>query len=371
MRSAVGRRRPLCGRRAPCSVLLATVLLVAVAVCALSTASFAAKKAKAPEAEREYLFLYPIYNMGAGAGFSISDSLSFLSEISEILESELGLSFTYDVVGTGDMSYDAAYELLAEELLKRGDFTYIPYKYYKKARELGAPVRPLAAPTMGGKKTYRNCLYVHRDSGFKTVRDLEGRKLAGEPGFSDVMWDDFNYMGIDRHPDEIFDRVETPDFQSRLYAVVMDEADVVYDSSWSVRFFSLFDTRFKRLVPLACGRERLIEQFIIYRETVPRPVVEKLSGILENFAKLKAFRKLPFYSAMKKMEFSFAPVTEEDLKALEKQEQEIIKEKKEFEAWMAEYEKRKSAGGKGDYKACKKKCAGAEDKEACMDECMK
>lgn len=352
------------------------VITLALAVfCVLPQAAnfaYGAGKAEATEEGREYLFLSFMFRMGAGAGFSFADYLAGVDQAIEIFKKEFGLKLAFDFVGNADMDYDESLGLLAKELVKRGDFAYMNYRYYKKARELGAPVRMLGIPTIHGRKTFKNCLYVHRDSKLKTLQDLEKKRLALGPGADDE-WviRDLRDIGVESPPDVFFNAVEIPDVQSQLYAVVIDEADVTLASDFWVYILSFFDTRFKKLVPLACGDPHYNNALFVHRETVPEADVNKAFDIFKNFSKHKEFKKLPFYHIVKKSKLSVARVSEEDVAAMESQMLEILKGKKEYEVWRAAYEKRKAVGtGKHDYKICKEWCAGAEDEVACLDECM-
>ncbi|MFH1539264.1 MAG: PhnD/SsuA/transferrin family substrate-binding protein [bacterium] len=352
-----------------------TGVLLLVAVFAAAPAAHGAEKTKKADEGREYLLLLPMINLGTGAGYSISDFMAYIYEIVEIFREDFGINIKAEYIGNADMSQSRVEEALLSELLKgRGDFFYMNILNYCRARQRGASIRPLVIPTIEGKTTVRYCLYVHRNSDFNNIQDLENKRIANNPRINDWSWLVFYLLGLRCHPNEYFEYMDISKTQSQMYSVLIDEADVTMQNENTVKFLSMFDTRFKKLKPISCTMDIDAGFVIAYREAVPKKTIDKISDILTNVIKYKPFKKLDIYPFIKRLKFSFKNVDDDEIwDSIEKNINAFEKLSKEYDAWKAEYEKRKAAGTKGDYKYCKEKCAGAENAEeevACLDECM-
>jgi len=286
--------------------------------------------------DKEYLILVPLFNIGSGAGFSISGYMSVFDQLVGIIETELGLKVSFEFVGDADMSYDELSDVVGEALVDRGDLAFVGYNAYEKVVEKGAPLKPIMMPALNRSKTYNWCLYALKDSEFESTDDLKGRKFAATAGVDPLGLQEFRRMGLIDDEGENYEIIDVDNFQSQFYAIMMDEADFAWGPDYAVKLLKVMDSRFKRLKTIECSGDYYFDAMILYRTTVEKEIIDIAVDTLKNFTKMKGFQKIPYYSVFKKAGLSFIPFDENDVKALKKQSDNFILWNEEYKAWKKE-----------------------------------
>jgi len=98
-----------------------------------------------------------------------------------MLKKRLGLDVQYEMVGSADMDQDTAMGLAMERMRKGGDMSWTDYPHYIKAQKDGVPLGIVSLMQIGDSVVYKNCFYALKNSPFKTISDLRGKRTSGGP----------------------------------------------------------------------------------------------------------------------------------------------------------------------------------------------
>lgn len=121
--------------------------------------------------EKEYFIGAPSIKGGAAAGKSISHWQNLFDKLKVRLEKELNVHLGLKIVPNTRVLFNE---------LKKGNIhlaIFDPLGYIIAKKE-GIPVKPYIALTPKGMTGGGICIYVHKDSGIKSVKELKGKKLG-------------------------------------------------------------------------------------------------------------------------------------------------------------------------------------------------
>ncbi len=196
---------------------------------------------------------------------------------------------------------------------------------YLAAKNKGMPVAPLLSFSTTGKKSAKWCLYAHKNSGLKNVKQLQGKRFLTDfpiflsskdslpPKESYIYWIIFKKILIQSGVNKPFHdflkefKVLPIPAESVSYAVLLREFDVFLDAPANIQTLKNYDKGFSELVPMTC-LDAPAGAPLIYRKDMPADIVEKLKNYLlppqkgsqaEEILK-KEFKGIRFFPASEK-----------------------------------------------------------------------
>lgn len=185
--------------------------------------------------------------------------------------------------------------------------TYLPM--YLTAKNMGLPIKPFASYTTSGKKGGAYCIYIHKDSVLKDVKQLQGKSFAAElPIFSskkDSLPPKESYLdwigvkkilmkhGINKPLGEVFKdfKVLPVPPESVAYSVLLKKFDAFYTSESYFYAITEYDKGFSNLKPLSCLQVPVMDP-AVYRKDVDPDMVAKVKNYLISPPKVSKAEKV-------------------------------------------------------------------------------
>lgn len=254
--------------------------------------------------EKEYFIGAPSVKGGAAAGKSISHWQSMFDKLQAEIEKELKVHIGLKFVANNRVLYNE---------LKKGNVhlaIFGPMEYIIAKKE-GVPIKPYLALTMKGAQGGGICLYVHKDSGIKSIKDLKGKKLGiwkapalppkGESwltkGSDPSGLEDWIFArlaitkaGFNQPVNSFFGQVTvTPSQESGLYVLVNKKFDAVVAKKYTWAAMEADNKQMDALKPLTC--EGGLEQPFVVAQNVDPGLLKKFKNLIMNLSKNPTLEK--------------------------------------------------------------------------------
>lgn len=156
-----------------------------------------------------------------------------------------------------------------------------------------------------------HCIYVKNGSSISDVSKLKGKRLITYPFAND-------YYSISKmlgdNPDDVFKKISTSGSESRIYSLILNQADAAYLSVNSYNSMANSNPTLKNAVhSLLCGEEYPLAPFFV-RSGADQEISELLIKILMNPEKEASLKEYQPYMEQKR--FHVVPVMEGDYKGV-------------------------------------------------------
>lgn len=217
--------------------------------------------------EKEYFIGAPSIKGGAAAGKSISHWQNLFDKLKVKIEKQLNAHLGLKIVANTRVLYNE---------LKKGNIhlaIFDPMTYVIAKKE-GIPVKPFIALTPKGITGGGICIYIRKDSGIKSVKELKGKKLGiGKPPSvppKGVNWltkgsdpsglDDWLFLrltlskaGLNQTIESFFNPVTiVPSQESGLYVLLNKKFDAAVARKYTWVSMEFENKKMNDLKPLVC-----------------------------------------------------------------------------------------------------------------------
>ncbi|MEW6202138.1 MAG: PhnD/SsuA/transferrin family substrate-binding protein [bacterium] len=323
------------------------------------------------EEKVKLLFIAPTFSIH-GIGVTMDGIKQIGEQLIKTVEKKTGLVFKYEMVGSPEDGINVALDKVVERLKKGGDFSWLDYPHYLEAQKQNVPVEPVALLTVGGKLTQKMCLYVKKDSHFKTIKDLRGTRITGGYLLDWVSLRTLLYDNkINERPDKFFGKlIPASSYLTSFSGVYGGHIDTFILSEAVYNVVKTYKPEFINIIPLVCTDAASVSLFPVHRKTVQPEVVKKFKQILYN-APLDPEMGM-IAPILKSTGIVFVEATPDVMKKLHDSYNTMlkrgwVKEAEEYEAQFRSHERKKS-----ELKKCERECKKKKDEheqKICNDVC--